>query len=288
MRLTFQAFSIANRARCESPDGFGHPLSGWSLSDWFLAAMGEFGEAANVAKKLNRVRDGIPGNDRTEEQLQGDLRNEIADTFIYLDLMAQAAGFSLVDAVQAKFNATSLKIGYKKLLGYVPPVETAPEAGGTTDASPEIGPPVRELLCQRCGHEHLVWHAPNDIWNAVMRPTRTAMDLVEFICPTCFMDLAEAKIGPKIWCLMPGDFPGAQAVYTDTDLERLRGVKDAEADRRVAEAVAAEREALCEWAVCLQNDYAHSHDEGDQYRARTFEEVLDWLDARTRGEEKKA
>lgn len=119
--MTFEEFSAANRARCESPEGFNHPLSGWSLSDWFLAAMGEFGEAANVAKKLNRVRDGIPGNDRTEEQLQADLRNEIADTFIYLDLAAQAAGFSLIDAVQAKFNATSVKIGYKKLLGYEAP-----------------------------------------------------------------------------------------------------------------------------------------------------------------------
>lgn len=62
MSLTFECFSAVNRKRCESPDGFNHALDSWSLSDWFLAVLGEFGEAANVGKKLNRVRDGIPGN----------------------------------------------------------------------------------------------------------------------------------------------------------------------------------------------------------------------------------
>ena len=35
-----------------------------------LAATGKFGEAANVAKKLNRIRDGIPGNTQTEAELR--------------------------------------------------------------------------------------------------------------------------------------------------------------------------------------------------------------------------
>lgn len=118
--MTFEDFAKANRARCESPLGFGHPLDGWSLSDWFLATLGELGEAANVAKKLNRVRDGIPGNKETPEQLQAKLRGEIADAFIYLDLTAQAAGFSLSEAVQATFNAKSVQIGYPKLLGHEP------------------------------------------------------------------------------------------------------------------------------------------------------------------------
>lgn len=62
MPMTFGQFSQANRDRCESPQGFNHKLVDWSTSDWFVAVMGELGEAANVAKKLNRVRDGIPGN----------------------------------------------------------------------------------------------------------------------------------------------------------------------------------------------------------------------------------
>ncbi len=110
-RLTFAEFARVNRDRCESPDGFGHPLSGWSVSDWFLAAVGEFGEAANKAKKLNRVRDGIPGNTETPEELRAGLADEIADAVIYLDLLAQSEGFDLGSIVASKFNRTSEKIG---------------------------------------------------------------------------------------------------------------------------------------------------------------------------------
>ncbi len=111
--MDMNRFSEANRARCESPNGFNHPLEAWSLSDWCTATMGELGEAANIVKKLNRERDGIPGNDLTADELQAQLADEIADTFIYLDLMAQAAGVVLPDAVLAKFDRTSQKIGYR-------------------------------------------------------------------------------------------------------------------------------------------------------------------------------
>lgn len=110
--MDFADFSIFNRRRCEAPNGFNHPLSGWSLSDWMTAALGELGEAANVAKKLNRVRDGIPGNDKTEDELRAQLADEIADTFIYLDLLAQSQDIDLQKAVIEKFNRTSAKIGY--------------------------------------------------------------------------------------------------------------------------------------------------------------------------------
>lgn len=109
--LTFQEFSKTNRARCESPEGFNHALHSWSLSDWITATAGELGEAANIAKKLNRVRDGIPGNAETPEQLRAALADEIADTFIYLDLLAQSQGIDLAKAVADKFNRTSEKVG---------------------------------------------------------------------------------------------------------------------------------------------------------------------------------
>lgn len=112
--LTFEKFSELNRERCESPQGFEHPLCGWSLSDWVTATVGELGEAANVAKKLNRVRDGIPGNKETEAELRAALADEIADTFIYLDLLAQSQGLSLEAIVVSKFDKTSAKIGYPK------------------------------------------------------------------------------------------------------------------------------------------------------------------------------
>lgn len=110
--MRMEDFSSENRARCESPKGFNHKLNLWSLSDWFTATMGELGEAANIAKKLNRVRDGIPGNSELPDELQNKLADEIADTFIYLDLLAQSEGINLADAVAAKFDKTSLKIGY--------------------------------------------------------------------------------------------------------------------------------------------------------------------------------
>lgn len=109
--MTFAEFSAANRRRCESPDGFYHKLSDWSLSDWMTAVLGELGEASNVAKKLNRVRDDITGNAETPEQLKAALRDEIADTFVYLDLLAQSQGIDLEQAVREKFNRTSVKIG---------------------------------------------------------------------------------------------------------------------------------------------------------------------------------
>lgn len=148
--MNLKQFSQANRQRCESPQGFNHKLGSWSVSDWFTATMGELGEAANVAKKLNRIRDGVPGNPTVrvcprckttwrhdfvrvekcscgqeigdvqptpdqafETELRKKLGRELADTFIYLDLLAQAAGVDLARSVVEVFNAKSDQIGYQ-------------------------------------------------------------------------------------------------------------------------------------------------------------------------------
>lgn len=110
--MEFKRFSRANKDRCEATEGFNHPLSGWSTSDWFVAVLGELGEAANVAKKLNRIRDGIPGNKEGEEALKIKLRKEIGDTFVYLDLLAQAHGFTIEEVAVEVFNSKSDEIGY--------------------------------------------------------------------------------------------------------------------------------------------------------------------------------
>jgi NTP pyrophosphatase (non-canonical NTP hydrolase) len=75
------------------------------------ALVGEVGEAANVVKKLNRVRDGIPGNKNTPSELRDMLRRELADVFVYLDLFAQSQGFVIEDAVREVFNAKSEQLG---------------------------------------------------------------------------------------------------------------------------------------------------------------------------------
>ena len=111
--MHFRSFSFINRDRCESENGFNHSINSWSLSDWLTALMGELGEAANIAKKLNRVRDGIPGNgDLTEAELRQMLKDELADVDIYLDLVYQSEGIDREGAIISKFNKTSRKIGF--------------------------------------------------------------------------------------------------------------------------------------------------------------------------------
>jgi NTP pyrophosphatase (non-canonical NTP hydrolase) len=131
--FTFAAFSAANLARCEAPDGFNHAIGSWSLSDWFTAVVGELGEAANVAKKLNRVRDGITGNQETETELRARLRAEVADAFIYLDLLARSQGFALEDAVRETFDRKSEQIGYPHRLVPVPVPVPVPAPEAVTD-----------------------------------------------------------------------------------------------------------------------------------------------------------
>lgn len=114
MHLSLDDFSDVNRARCECPSGFNHSLNSWSLSDWATAFVGEAGELCNVIKKLNRVRDGIPGNKESEEELRNNLRDEIADTYTYLDLLSQAAGIDISLAVWDKFKRKSDEIGYER------------------------------------------------------------------------------------------------------------------------------------------------------------------------------
>lgn len=110
-----RAFSTENRLRCEALNGFNHPINDWSLSDWMTATMGELGEAANVLKKMNRARDGVTNvGDAPVARLHEQFADEIADTFIYLDLLAQAAGVDLATVVRVKFERTSAKIGFNR------------------------------------------------------------------------------------------------------------------------------------------------------------------------------
>jgi NTP pyrophosphatase (non-canonical NTP hydrolase) len=106
--------STLNFARCLRwhPEG----LNSWSLSDWAVALAGETGELCNVVKKLNRVRDGLPGNKETPEALKAALADEVADVFLYLDLFARAAGFNIEDAIRKKFNETSARVGFPERL----------------------------------------------------------------------------------------------------------------------------------------------------------------------------
>ena len=107
--LTFDQLRAANKKRAE----FWHGDKPWHLNDWFTAVMGELGEAANVAKKIKRLEDGLIGNAEsdTKEALYEKLRLELADVQIYLDLIANHCGIDLGAATVEKYNMTSQKLG---------------------------------------------------------------------------------------------------------------------------------------------------------------------------------
>lgn len=88
----------------------------WVISDWSNAMAGEAGEVCNVVKKIRRVECNLPGNRKPGPPLKAQLADEIADTFIYLDLLAFKAGVSLEQAVVHKFNIVSEELSMPERL----------------------------------------------------------------------------------------------------------------------------------------------------------------------------
>jgi hypothetical protein len=99
--LTFAEVTEANVARCQRWHAGG--LDGWSVTDWSNATAGELGEVCNAIKKLRRVEDGIanisdPGRLlASRDEAVAVIGEEIADTFLYLNLLACRLGISLAD-----------------------------------------------------------------------------------------------------------------------------------------------------------------------------------------------
>src|SRR5271166_2680542 len=91
----------------------GGTIKGWSTMEWAAAMCGEAGEAANVAKKLKRMDDGIvsANNFCSREDGVRELAKELADTLIYIDLVAAREGIDLAKAVIDAFNRVSEREG---------------------------------------------------------------------------------------------------------------------------------------------------------------------------------
>ena len=110
--LSFTDLRAANETRCERAF---HPIGAWSLTDWATAAAGELGEACNVIKKMRRFEgshnDPALNIDPASEDGKRLLAHELADTVIYLDLLAARAGIDLGEAVREKFNLVSERVG---------------------------------------------------------------------------------------------------------------------------------------------------------------------------------
>jgi NTP pyrophosphatase (non-canonical NTP hydrolase) len=128
--LTFQEVRAVNVARCNRwhPNG----LASWSVADWAVAMAGEAGEVCNAVKKLRRVEDDLANlndGDRhldTRVKAVAQIGEEIADTFLYLNLLAARLGIDLESEVIAKFNSVSEKYGFPERL---PAAATEQEGG---------------------------------------------------------------------------------------------------------------------------------------------------------------
>lgn len=117
MTLAFETLAQQNLIRCER----WHPrgIQDWSLCDWLLAFGGEAGEALNAGKKYKRIESGVRISGIAPTDLPSAAKaimEELADTVIYADLVAQRLGLSLGQAVRSKFNAISQREDFPERL----------------------------------------------------------------------------------------------------------------------------------------------------------------------------
>ena len=118
--LTFSKITDKNLSRCLRWHKNG--INDWSPERWMTATMGELGEAANALKKLFRIEDEIaninePGRHlQTRQEAVNKIGEELADTFIYLNLLACRLDINLAKEVIDKFNETSEKYGFPERL----------------------------------------------------------------------------------------------------------------------------------------------------------------------------
>ena len=120
-RLTFNKVAETNKSRCNRwHNGFPVNPDGWTGADWSNAMQGEAGEAGNVVKKLRRIELGLWGNrkagDSTKEELLAKLACEIADTYLYLDLLATYYDIDIEESIIHKFNHISTEAGFPERL----------------------------------------------------------------------------------------------------------------------------------------------------------------------------
>ena len=118
--LTFAKVTKANLSRASNWHKNG--ITDWTVADWAVAMEGEAGEACNAIKKLKRIEDGLENinePDRqlsTKEQAVTAIGEELADTFIYLNLLACRLGLDLPTEIINKFNKTSKRYGFSERL----------------------------------------------------------------------------------------------------------------------------------------------------------------------------
>lgn len=96
----------------------------WSLLEWAGAMCGEAGEAANVAKKIKRVDQGmwnsafasLKGQTLERERLVHELNREVADTILYAMCLLNETGADAETLLQMVFNEKSIAAGFPERL----------------------------------------------------------------------------------------------------------------------------------------------------------------------------
>lgn len=91
-----------------------HEDAKWNTSDWGVAMAGEAGEVCNAIKKLRRIEMNMKQTKgpQTREDAIRDIKHEIGDTFLYLDLLAQHLGLDIADCIVETFNRVSEREGF--------------------------------------------------------------------------------------------------------------------------------------------------------------------------------
>lgn len=93
-------------------------VKGWTCADTSNAMCGEAGEAANVVKKIRRIETGVTADPdgKRRERLVHELAWELADTLLYIDLLAADLDIDLSAAVKEKFNLVSREMKFPERL----------------------------------------------------------------------------------------------------------------------------------------------------------------------------
>ena len=121
MSLTLKQLSETNLKRAQRWHK-SENLDDWSIGDWAVAAAGEMGEICNVVKKLKRLEHDFASKNEpdrqidTKEQAIKEIGAEIADTVLYLNLLAIRCGLDLEKEIVNKFNIVSDKYGFEEKL----------------------------------------------------------------------------------------------------------------------------------------------------------------------------
>lgn len=143
--LTLAVISAVNLARArEWHRGGLIEANGWNAADWSNAMAGEAGEVCNAVKKLRRLEVGITqaAGPQTRAEALLKIAQELGETFLYLDLLAQALGINLEQAIVDTFNRVSVREGFPHRL----------EPGGH-DRAAVLERTLRELVAA-CVDEH--------------------------------------------------------------------------------------------------------------------------------------